>query len=123
LKKEKANKRYTGEFKQQVVEAMHKERLSLKEVVRRFDVSSPAVVRCWDRIYKTEGAHALHVERRGRTKKFSMPILRQNLEDADRSTLVKEIKWLRAENDYLKKLSALVLEEERQSKERKSSQN
>jgi transposase len=33
--------------------------------------------------------------------------------------LLAEVQRLRAENDYLKKLNALVLEEERQSKGRK----
>ena len=33
------NKRYTGEFKQMVVETMLREKISYKEAARRFDVS------------------------------------------------------------------------------------
>ena len=49
------NKRYTPEFKKQVVEIMLKEKLSYRETARRFEVSSDTRIKEWERIYFTEG--------------------------------------------------------------------
>ena len=38
MPKGKENKRYTGEFKQKVVETMQKERLSYKEAAKQFEI-------------------------------------------------------------------------------------
>ncbi len=42
-----ANKRYTGEFKQEVVETMLREKLSYKETARLYDISGHERVRQW----------------------------------------------------------------------------
>ncbi len=59
------NKRYTGEFKQMVVETMRNEKLGCVETAKRFGIAKQRVCD-WERIYLTEGAEALHIERRGR---------------------------------------------------------
>ena len=103
----KPNKRYTPEFKKLVVETMMEERLSYCETARRFEVSSATQVRNWERIYLSEGSEALAIERRGssgRPKKLP----KEGEED-----LMAEVQRLRAENEYLKNLQALVLEDER----------
>ena len=48
------NKKYTGEFKQMVVETMRKELLSYQETARRFEVRSDTQVRSWERHYLPE---------------------------------------------------------------------
>ena len=63
-----AKKRYTGEFKQMVVETMRNEKLGCREAGRRFDVAAQRICD-WERIYLTEGPEALHIERRGRGSK------------------------------------------------------
>ena len=98
------NKRYTGEFKQEVVETMMRERLSYHEAARQFDVSDHHLVASWERIYLEEGPEGLYVERRGRGSKGRPP---------------KKLKRLRAENAYLKKLNALVAERVRQERKQK----
>lgn len=55
------NKRYTGEFKQMVVETMMREKLSFTEAARRFDVTGHERVRQWERIYLTEGAEGVWI--------------------------------------------------------------
>ena len=60
------NKRYTGEFKQKVVETMHKEHLSFRETARQFEISDHTRVLLWERIYLEEGLDGLYIERRGR---------------------------------------------------------
>lgn len=115
------NKRYTGEFKQKVVETMQQEGLSYKEAARQFEVSYDTVVAKWERIYLEEGPEGLYVERRGRgsaasgTKKGRPPKLDKKIEE----DLIAEVQRLRAENAYLKKLNALVSERVRQEKKRK----
>ena len=121
MPKGKPNKRYTGEFKQEVVETMQRERLSYREAARQFDISDHKMVAKWERIFLEEGPEGLYVERRGRasaasgTKKGRPPKLDKKVEE----DLIAEVQRLRAENAYLKKLNALVSERVRQEKKRK----
>ena len=110
------NKRYTGEFKQEVVETMMRERLSYHEAARQFDVSDHHLVASWERIYIEEGPEGLYVERRGRGSKGRPP---KKLKPEDEEDLLAEVQRLRAENAYLKKLNALVAERVRQEKKQK----
>lgn len=109
------NKKYTGEFKQMVVETMRKEGLSYKETERQFSLPHRRAAD-WERIYLEEGPEGLYVERRGRKSTGRPP---KQLEPEVEEDLIAELQRLRAENAYLKKLKALVLEEERQNKRRK----
>ena len=68
MPKGKPNKRYTGEFKQMVVETMRKEGLSYKEAERQFELPHMRAV-AWERIYLEEGPEGLYIERRGRKSK------------------------------------------------------
>ena len=111
------NKKYTGEFKQMVVETIQKEHMSYGEAARRFEVRSDTQIRRWERIYLEEGPEGLYVERRGRSGKGGRPP--KQLKPEVEEDLIAELQRLRAENAYLKKLKALVLEEERQNKRRK----
>ena len=110
----KANKRYTGEFKQMVVETMMREKLSYCEAARQFDISDHNRVSSWERIYLMEGPEGLYIERRGRGSKGRPSKFPKEVEE----DLLKEVQRLRAENAYLKKLQALVLEEERHQRKK-----
>ena len=44
------NKKYTGEFKQKVIETMMQEKLSYVEAARQFEISGHERVRQWDLI-------------------------------------------------------------------------
>ncbi len=114
MPKGKPNKQYTGEFKQHVVETMRSERLSYSEAAREFEVCNHHRIMSWERIYLEEGPEGLYVERRGRGG-GRPPKLDKKVEE----DLIAEVQRLRAENDYLKKLIALVIEEERRNKRRK----
>ena len=108
------NKRYTGEFKQMVVETMMREKLSYCEAARQFEIRDHKSVASWERIYLMEGLEGLYIERRGRGSS-GRP---QRLPKAVEEDLLKEVQRLRAENAYLKKLQALVLERERHQKKK-----
>ena len=102
------NKRYTPEFKRLVVETMREERLSYSETERRFDVVRSRIT-AWERIYLEDGAEGFRIERRGRGSAGRPKKLSKEVEE----DLLAEVQRLRAENEYLKNLQALVLEDER----------
>ena len=102
------NKRYTPEFKQTVIETMRRDHLSSVEAGKKFNVAHQRVCD-WERIYLTEGSKGLGIERRGRGSTGRPKKLPKEAEE----DLLAEVQRLRAENDYLKNLQALVLEEER----------
>ena len=109
------NKRYTPEFKQKVVEAVLNEGLSYKEAQRQFEIGGDSRIRNWERIYLTEGAEGLAVERRGRRSTGRPRSLPKEVEE----DLLAEVQQLRAENEYLKNLQALVLEDERRQRKKR----
>ena len=112
---------YSGEFKQTVVEDLRKNHLSYGEARRKYGIAGGRSVQKWERIYLEEGPEGLYVERRGSasaqsgTRKGRRP----NLDKKADEDLIAENQRLRAEVAYLKKLNALVIEEERRSKRRK----
>ena len=110
------NKRYTPEFKKHVIETMLEEKLSYHEACRRFEVNSRDQIKSWERIYLTEGAEGLAVERRGRSSKGRPP---KQLPKEVEEDLLTEVQRLRAENEYLKNLQALVLEDERRQRKKR----
>ena len=110
------NKRYTPEFKKLVVETMMKEKMSYRETARQFEISNHHRVQDWERIYLTEGPEGFAIERRGRSSKGRPP---KQLPKGVEEYLLAEVQRLRAENDYLKNLQALVLEDERRQRRKR----
>ena len=92
------------------VVTMMKEKMSYRETARQFEISNHHRVQDWERIYLTEGPEGLAIERRGRSSKGRPP---KQLPKQVEEDLLAEVQRLRAENDYLKNLQALVLEDER----------
>ena len=115
------SKRYTPEFKKQVVETMQKGKLSYRETARQFEISDHKLITDWERIYLEEGPEGFAIERRGRSSKGRPP--KQQPKEVEED-LLAEVQRLRAENEYLKNLQALVLERERrQGKKPRQSKN
>ena len=85
---------------------MLEEKLSYSETARRYEVSNHHRIQDWERIYLTEEPEGFAVERRGRGRKGRHRQLPKEVEE----DLLVEVQRLRAENEYLKKLQALVLE-------------
>ena len=123
-KKGSKNKNYSAEFKISVIMDMREHHLGYSETVRKYwDVKQGQEhnyhkqVQRWERIYLEEGAEGLMKERRGRassatgTRKGRPPKLDKQVEE----DLIAENQRLRMEIEYLKKLSALVLAEERKN--------
>ena len=120
-KKGQKFKTYSPEFKINVIMDMRNNHLGYRETMRKYfpnlQVTSYEFVKRWERIYLEEGAEGLMRERRGRacaasgTKKGRPPKLDKKVEE----DLIAENQRLRMEIEYLKKLSALVLAEEREN--------
>ena len=97
-----------------VVETMMQEKLSYRESAKQFEIPDHHSVAKWERIYLMEGPEGLYIERRGRGSKGCPQQFPKEVEE----DLLKEVQRLRAENAYLKKLQALVLERERHQKKK-----
>ena len=110
------NKRYTPEFKRMVVETIEKENLSIRAAMQEFGINDHKIIERWDRIYLEEGPEGLSIERRGRSSKGRPP---KQLPKQVEEDLLAEVQRLRAENDYLKNLQALVLEDERRQRRKR----
>ena len=116
----KGQRKYNGPQKIEIIRRMHNENLSFQETSKAYGIAS-STIQGWERIYLEEGEEALLVERRGRactasgTRKGRKPKLDKQVEE----DLIAENQRLRMEIDYLKKLNALVLEEERQNRKHK----
>ena len=108
------NKRYTAEFKKHVVETMLSEGLSYKETERRFELPRMRAA-AWERIYLEEGPDGFAIERRGRSSTGRPRKLSKEVEE----DLLAEVQRLRAENEYLKNLQALVWEDERRQRRKR----
>ena len=110
---------YDGSFKQYVVEYMHSNHLSLAETCVQFNLGNHDVVGRWERIYYEEGPQGLYIEHRGRRKTMSSKSRKNKLSKEVEEDLIAENQRLRMENEYLKKLNALVQERiKRESKKK-----
>ncbi len=97
-----------------VVETMREEKLGYRETAERFGVRHKRV-QDWERIYLSEGPEGFAIERRGRGSTGRPRKLPKEVEE----DLLAEVQRLRAENEYLKNLQALVLEEERRRRRKR----
>lgn len=110
-KKGQKFRKHSPEFKLSVILDMRENHLGLCEAERKYGVDHHVIAK-WERIYLEEGAESLMKERRGRasaasnTRKGRSPKLDKKVEE----DLIAENQRLRMENEYLKKLNALVQE-------------
>ena len=121
-KKGTKNKNYSPEFKLSVILDMRENNLAYKETVRKYSLGkiesggARQMLQRWERKYLEEGYEGLMKDNRGRPsltgKKHGRP---PKLDKKVEEDLIAENQRLRMENEYLKKLSALVLAEEREN--------
>ena len=114
-KKGTKNKNYSPEFKLSVILDMRENDLGYREAERKYDIVHSVLIN-WERKYLEEGYEGLMKDNRGRPsltgkKRGRQPKLDKKVEE----DLIAENQRLRMEIEVLKKLSALVLAEEREN--------
>ena len=111
---------YSGDFKVHVIEYLHEHNMSLTSAAIKFGIPDTATVSRWERIYWEEGSQALYKDNRGRNKKVGKDkIKKPKMYKQIDEDLVAEVQRLRMENEYLKKLNALVQAKEESAKKTK----
>lgn len=105
----KNNLNYTGEFKLKLLKEMQSKGLSLHQLSVKYLIS-PSVLSTWKRGYEKEGIRALFMSKsKGRPPKNRTDQKNNSTKAiSEQEKLLKENTLLRAENDYLKKLQALI---------------
>lgn len=128
--------KYDGKFKVDVVEYMYANHLSFEKTAIHFGLPSSTNVVLWKQMYDEKGAQyllnnrniAIDRVRVNRVKKkkdktnsnTNKTNPRSSIKaDKSNAELLKEIEDLRMENDYLKKLQALVQKRTSQQKKKK----
>ena len=102
---------YDGAFKVSVIEYMHENHLSLSQTAVKFGIPTEMTVGKWESIYYKEGPQGLYRDNRGRKSKMNTDkSKRKKLDKETEEDLIAEVQRLRMENEYLKKLDALVQE-------------
>jgi transposase len=102
------NKLLSSEFKELVVRDVLNNCLSFPKVALKYQISQSAAYR-WVQLVKQEGFSSLNDTRQGRlTTVMGRPKKKQP--ETDLEKLEEEVRYLRAENAYLKKVRALVQE-------------
>ena len=107
---------YSFEFKLDVLSFMNETGASLRETASTFNISSPGIVYQWEQLLKSMGLDALRPKKKGRPsmKKEEKKIESQKtISEGSIDALQAKIERLEMENAYLKKLNALVQEQEK----------
>ncbi len=119
---------YSGDFKVSVVEYMHNTGTSLNQTAKHFNIHSRKTISKWEQVYNEKGKDALyHKNRLGRPPAMGKKQGKPKEESTEKSKSEKksyeeleaEVEDLRMENEYLKKLNALVQEREKSEKKTK----
>ena len=118
---EKPYTSYTQEYKIDVLNYMNEKGTSIRETAAIFNILSPETLRKWKIAFETHGLDALQTKKKGRPsmKKESNKQQKQALSEGSTKALEARIKQLEMENEYLKKLNALVQNKEKSSNETK----
>lgn len=126
-REKKFNTKYSPEFKLSVILDMREHNLGYKETARKYGLVKQSfggalmTLHRWERIYLEEGAEGFMVERRGRgskgrPRKKPLPTEVENDLISENQRLKERLEYLEMENEYLKKLDALIRAEEQKKK-------
>ena len=103
---------YSAECKLSILKHMWNNKLSYCETAALFNIRSRGCLREWEKRYQSNGIEALMPHKKGRPRTMSdpgpQPPPSKDEDKRTRDELLAELKYLRMENEYLKKLEALV---------------
>lgn len=112
---------YTQEFKLDVLNYMTEFGTSTIETAAIFNIPAPSTIIVWKKQLETNGMDALQLKKKGRPsmKKDSNTQPKQAPVEGSTEALQARIKQLEMENEYLKKLNALVQNKEKSPRKTK----
>ena len=112
---------YTPQFKLDVLNFMIENGTSLNETAAIFGIAAPSTILQWRKQFEIQGFDALQSKKKGRPsmKKETKKQRKQAPVEGSPEALQEEIERLRMENEYLKKLNALVHAKEKSPKKTK----
>lgn len=114
------NTNYSITFKLKVLQAIEKKTLSLGQACLTFNIPARSTIISWQRRYAKEGLAGLKLKPIGRP--VSMNIKRKKRKSnqplSREEELLRELEYLRAENEILKKFNALVQAEQAKQNKR-----
>ena len=106
---------FSGEFKLKVLNYQQEHHLSDLQTALIFGITNQGTICAWRKKYITGGKEALF-QRQGRRSKMPRKSLIPN-KPREEWTKDEELAYLRMENEYLKKLAALIQEDERREED------
>lgn len=109
------HRKYDGNFKLKVVKYKIEKGYSARQAAAHFNIASYTSVCQWEKKYLEGGSTALYKEKRGCSPRMpkKRKIKKVNSQIQTQEEMLEEIKMLKMENEYLKKLNALVLKREK----------
>ena len=114
----KPTRHFSGEFKLKVLEYQQEHHLSDLQTALIFGITNHGTICAWRKKYITGGTEALF-QKQGRRSKMPKKSLIPN-KPREEWTKDEELAYLRMENDFLKKLTALIQEDKQREKDSKN---
>ena len=108
---------FSGEFKLKVLNYQQERHLSDLQTALIFGITNQGTICAWRKKYLAGGADAL-LKKQGRSERMPKKSLIPN-KPREEWTKDEELAYLRMENEYLKKLTALVQERKQREKDSK----
>ena len=114
------NKSYSVNFKLQVLQAIENKSISLSKACLTFNIPRESTITSWQKKYEIEGTAGLQLKPKGRpvTMNFKRKQRKTDKPLTREEELLKELEYLRAENEILKKFNALVQAEQAKQNKR-----
>ncbi len=108
------NKNYSVNFKLKVLQAIENKSISLSKACLTFNIPRESTITNWQRKYEKEGITGLQLKPKGRpiTMNFKRKKRKTDKTLTREEELLRELEYLRAENEILKKFNALVQAEQ-----------
>ena len=114
----KPTRNFSGEFKLKVLNYQQEHHLSDLQTALIFGITNHGTICAWRKKYITGGTEALF-QKQGRRSKMPKKSLIPN-KPREEWTKDEELAYLRMENEYLKKLTALIQEDKQREKDSKN---
>lgn len=125
LKPRQRHRKYTPEFKLKIIQKMITSHWSIKQTALHFDISSPSLITQWFKKYNQSNQQGLIPKPKGRPRLMKTlskidKILSKSISDLTQDELIERLKYLEAENAFLKKLEALEKKKAEQKSQKSS---